>query len=123
MTGDNTLITSHGINRRDFMKLCAALAATMGLSSKAAAEMAESVSNPQRPPVIWIGAQECTGCTESLLRATHPTVENLVLETISLEYHEVLSAAFSVTRSKKTNITLWRSIKGNMFWWWMVLSH
>ncbi|EKN6012997.1 hydrogenase 2 small subunit, partial [Yersinia enterocolitica] len=46
MTGDNTLITSHGINRRDFMKLCAALAATMGLSSKAAAEMAESVSNP-----------------------------------------------------------------------------
>lgn len=76
------------------MKLCAALAATMGLSSKAAAEMAESVTNPQRPPVIWIGAQECTGCTESLLRATHPTVENLVLETISLEYHEVLSAAF-----------------------------
>lgn len=40
MTGDNTLIHSHGINRRDFMKLCAALAATMGLSSKAAAEMA-----------------------------------------------------------------------------------
>ena len=94
MTGDNTLIHSHGINRRDFMKLCAALAATMGLSSKAAAEMAESVTNPQRPPVIWTGAQECTGCTESLLRATHPTVENLVLETISLEYHEVLSAAF-----------------------------
>lgn len=56
MTGDNTLIHSHGINRRDFMKLCAALAATMGLSSKAAAEMAESVTNPQRPPVIWIGA-------------------------------------------------------------------
>lgn len=45
MTGDNTLIHSHGINRRDFMKLCAALAATMGLSSKAAAEMAESVTN------------------------------------------------------------------------------
>ena len=39
-------------------------------------------------------AQECTGCTESLLRATHPTVENLVLEMISLEYHETLSAAF-----------------------------
>lgn len=115
MTGDNSLINSNGINRRDFMKLCAALAATMGLSSKAAAEMAESVSRPQRPPVIWIGAQECTGCTESLLRATHPTVENLVLETISLEYHEVLSAAFG-HGSKRINITLWRSTKGNMFW-------
>ncbi|XPE51277.1 hydrogenase small subunit [Shigella flexneri] len=86
----DTLIHSHGINRRDFMKLCAALAATMGLSSKAAAEMAESVTNPQRPPVIRIGAQECTGCTESLLRATHPTIENLMLDTISLEYDEVL---------------------------------
>ncbi len=45
-------------------------------------------------PVIWIGAQECTGCTESLLCSTHPTLENLILDTISLEYHEVLSAAF-----------------------------
>ena len=30
------------------------------------------MTSPERPPVIWIGAQECTGCTESLLRATHP---------------------------------------------------
>lgn len=82
------------VSRRDFMKLCTALAATMGLNSKASADMTNALTNPQRPPVIWIGAQECTGCTESLLRATHPTIENLVLDVISLEYHEVLSAAF-----------------------------
>lgn len=82
------------INRRDFLKLCTALTATMGLAPHAVADIATSVSSPQRPPVIWIGAQECTGCTESLLRATHPTVENLLLNMISLEYHEVLSAAF-----------------------------
>ena len=82
------------VSRRDFMKLCTALAATMGLSSKAGAEMTNALTAPARPPVLWIGAQECTGCTESLLRATHPTVENLVLEMISLEYHETLSAAF-----------------------------
>ena len=82
------------VSRRDFMKLCSALAATMGLSSKAGAQMSEALTSPSRPPVVWIGAQECTGCTESLLRATHPTVENLVLDVISLEYHEVLSAAF-----------------------------
>ena len=88
------MLSQHGVNRRDFMKLCAALAATMGLSSKAAAEIANTVGSPQRPPVIWIGAQECTGCTESLLRSTHPTLENLLLSVISMEYHEVLSAAF-----------------------------
>ncbi|WP_409310978.1 hydrogenase 2 small subunit [Pectobacterium sp. B1J-3] len=94
MSGENLMLSHHGVNRRDFMKLCAALAASMGLADTAVAEMAKSISSPQRPPVIWIGAQECTGCTESLLRATHPTIENLLLNTISLEYHEVLSAAF-----------------------------
>ena len=76
------------------MKLCAGMAATLGLSQHAVAKMATALTSPERPPVIWIGAQECTGCTESLLRATHPTIENLILNTISLEYHEVLSAAF-----------------------------
>ncbi|TQI80096.1 hydrogenase small subunit [Serratia fonticola] len=94
MIRENQTFFRDGVNRRDFMKLCAALAATMGLSSKAAAEIADSVASPQRPPVIWIGAQECTGCTESLLRATHPTIENLLLDVVSMEYHEVLSAAF-----------------------------
>lgn len=94
MAAQNADLTPHGINRRDFMKLCTALAATLGLSGKAVAGMATALTQPQRPPVVWIGAQECTGCTESLLRATHPTLENLLLETISLEYHEVLSAAF-----------------------------
>lgn len=93
MVEDNFL-SAHGINRRDFMKLCAGMAATLGLSQHAVAKMATALTSPKRPPVIWIGAQECTGCTESLLRATHPTIENLILNTISLEYHEVLSAAF-----------------------------
>jgi hydrogenase small subunit len=94
MLENNSLLSQQKVNRRDFMKLCTALAATMGLSGNAAAEMIKSVGSPLRPPVIWIGAQECTGCTESLLRATHPTLENLLLNVISLEYHEVLSAAF-----------------------------
>jgi hydrogenase small subunit len=46
-----------------------------------------------RPSVIWLHFQECTGCTESLLRATHPTVEGLILDLISLDYSETLLAA------------------------------
>lgn len=83
----------NGVDRRSFMKLCSAMAATMGLSSAAAAQMQSAITSPQRPVAIWLGAQECTGCTESLLRATHPTIENLILDVISLEFHEVLSAA------------------------------
>ncbi len=80
----------NGISRRDFMKFCTGIAATMGLSATAGIRLAEAASDPQRPPVIWLSAQECTGCTESLLRSTHPTLEQLILDAISLDYHETL---------------------------------
>jgi hydrogenase small subunit len=43
--------------------------------------------------VIWLSFQECTGCTESLTRSFSPTVENLILDVISLDYHHTLQAA------------------------------
>ncbi len=81
------------MSRREFLQFCATLAATMGLPSGAEAAVAEAVEKAQRPPVIWLHFQECTGCSESLLRAEHPTLESLILDTISLEYHETLMAA------------------------------
>jgi len=93
LTGlDNEDTNLGGVTRREFMKFCAGIAATMGLSSAMSIKIAEAATSPQRPPVIWISAQECTGCTESLLRSTHPTLEQLILETISLDYHETLNA-------------------------------
>jgi hydrogenase small subunit len=51
------------------------------------------LTEARRPSVIWLHFQECTGCTESLLRAEHPTLEKLILDVISLDYHETLMAA------------------------------
>ncbi|MBM4189566.1 MAG: hydrogenase small subunit [Betaproteobacteria bacterium] len=82
-----------GISRRDFLGLCAALATTMGLPAGAEAAIIKAVAAKQRPSVIWLHFQECTGCTESLLRAEHPTLEKLILDIISLDYHETLFAA------------------------------
>lgn len=92
---DIALVESRfGLPRREFMKFCAAMAATLGLPSGADAQMAAAMANPaKRPPVIWLHFQECTGCTESLLRAEHPTLEKLILDIISLDYHESLFAA------------------------------
>jgi len=80
-----------GVSRRDFMKYCTIMAASMGLPLSAGAKIAEAVVSPKRPPVIWLSAQDCTGCTEALLRSTHPTLEHLILDLISLDYHETLS--------------------------------
>lgn len=90
---DSVDIESHldGVSRREFMKFCAGVAATLGLPTVMSVRIAEAATNPQRPPVIWLSGQECTGCTESLLRATHPTLEQLILDMISLDYHETLN--------------------------------
>ena len=47
----------------------------------------------KKPSVIWLHFQECTGCTESLLRTSHPDVAELILDLVSLDYHETLMAA------------------------------
>lgn len=81
-----------GVSRRDFLKFCTGIAVIAGLPIGMGAKIAEAAMNPKRPPVIWLSAQECTGCTESLLRTNHPTIEKLILELISLDYHETLNA-------------------------------
>jgi hydrogenase small subunit len=83
----------NSVSRRSFLKFCSGVAVTIGLSPSAGAQIAQAVMNPKRTPVIWLSAQECTGCTESLLRPTHPTFEKLILDLISLDYHETVFAA------------------------------
>ena len=80
-----------GLSRRGFIKVCAAAAAYMGLPVGMGEQVAEAALALKRPPVIWLSAQECTGCGETLLRATHPTLEHLILDLISLEYYETLN--------------------------------
>jgi hydrogenase small subunit len=82
-----------GMPRREFLKLCGILAGAMGLPYGMASRIAAAVASPARPPVIWLHFQECTGCTESLLRSTHPKLDTLLLDLISLDYHETLCAA------------------------------
>lgn len=83
----------NNVSRRSFLKFCGVMAVSMGLPVSMGPRIAQAVTNPKRrPPVIWLHGQECTGCTESLLRPSHPTFEHLILDLISLDYHETLSA-------------------------------
>jgi [NiFe] hydrogenase small subunit len=87
-------LSEKGVSRRDFMKYCGMLTATMGLSASFIPKVAEVYAAPrQRPPVVWLQFGECTGCSEALLRTMYPWLDELVLEIISLEYHETVMAA------------------------------
>ena len=100
-TGEKLTIGEHlrnsGVSRRNFLQLCSTLmvAAPVGLSltSKSLAQVAKAISKTRRPSVIWLHFQDCTGCTETLLRTSAPDVAHLILDVISLDYHETLMAA------------------------------
>jgi len=82
-----------GVSRREFLRTCAIAAAAVGLPGWTVAEIAEAAAAGGRPPVVWLHFQECTGCSETLLRASHPAVSELILDLVSLDYHETLFAA------------------------------
>ena len=82
-----------GVSRRDFLRFCASMAAVLALPTTAAAAIAEAIETSSRPVLVWLEFQDCAGNTESFLRASHPTVGDLILDSISLNYHETLMAA------------------------------
>jgi len=87
-------LEAKGISRRDFMKFCGLVTATLGLSSSFIPKVAEVFAQPkQRPPVVWLHFAECTGCSEALLRSMYPWIDELVLDVLSVEYHETIMAA------------------------------
>src|SRR5262249_38297633 len=86
-------VSTTGVSRRDFVRLCTMAAAAVGLGPAAAERFVEAAGRGERPSVIWLQFQQCTGCTESLLRTSHPAIDDLILDLISLDYHETLFAA------------------------------
>ncbi|MEZ4585678.1 MAG: hydrogenase small subunit [Gemmatimonadales bacterium] len=86
-------LDERGISRREFLEFCGSLAVVLGLGREAAPRVAAALQEAKRPSVVWIQLQECTGCVESVLRTAEPTIGNLVLDLISLDYSHTLMAA------------------------------
>ncbi|MBV8543274.1 MAG: hydrogenase small subunit [Acidobacteria bacterium] len=87
-----------GSSRRDFITLCGKLmvAAPFGLAITnfvSPEAVAGVVGKARRPSVIWLHMQDCTGCTETLLRTSEPDLAALIFDVISLDYHETVMAA------------------------------
>lgn len=110
--GEETIyeyLRSRGVSRRDFLKYCGILGGAMGLSATAPVLgglptglvrgpslgdiVAQALETKPRLPIIWLEFQDCAGCTEALTRSQSPTLVDLVLNEISIDYHETLFAA------------------------------
>jgi len=82
-----------GISRREFLGFCGSMAAVLGLPDTASRAIAQAIEHEPKPILVWLEFQDCAGNTESFLRASHPTVADLILDSISLNYHETIMAA------------------------------
>ena len=75
------------------MGFCSAMAAVLALPRAAAARIAAEIQKTEKPVLVWLEFQDCAGNTESFLRASRPTVAEIVLDTLSVDYHETIMAA------------------------------
>ena len=82
-----------GISRRSFLKFCSLTAASLGLGPSFNATIAHAMENKPRIPVLWLHGLECTCCSESFIRSSHPIAQDIVLNMISLDYDDTLQAA------------------------------
>ena len=86
-------LSEAGFSRRDFMKWAGTMTAFMALPASFAPVVARAAELADRAPVVWLHMAECTGCSESLLRSDTPTIDSLIFDHISLEYHETVMVA------------------------------
>jgi hydrogenase small subunit len=86
------LLARRGISRRALLRYATTMASLLALPPGLGAQLAEGLARARRQAVIWLSFQECTGCTESLTRSFSPTLEDLIFDFISLDYHHTLQA-------------------------------
>ncbi len=85
-------LAEKGVTRRDFVKFCSMMAGVLVLPTRYVEWVVESLATVPRPPLVWLEFQDCAGCSESFLRASRPSVADIVLDTLSVNYHETIMA-------------------------------
>jgi hydrogenase small subunit len=85
------------VSRRDFLKYCVGSAAALGLETSIIGSLEKALATGGGPPIVWLSAANCTGCTVSLANlvgSSAPTnVADLLINTINLAYHTTLMGA------------------------------
>ncbi|MBN9643989.1 hydrogenase small subunit [Corynebacterium mendelii] len=97
-----------GFSRRDFLKMCSSMAAVYavgtplagGAFSARAQDLEQKLGDVKKPNVAWLQLMECTGCMESTIRSGGTTIEECVLDLLSVNYNELLMAASGTAADK-----------------------
>ncbi|MEG6548759.1 NiFeSe hydrogenase small subunit [Desulfocurvibacter africanus] len=100
------------LDRRDFLKLCTGTVAGLGVSQMVHPAIVRALEKATsgKAPVFWLQGCGCTGCSVSILNSVHPTIADVLLKVISMDFHPTLMGAegemamehmFEVAKAKK----------------------
>ncbi len=112
-----------GVSRRSFLQLCSAIMVTapMGMALTEGPASCKSPRRSGRP-----GGHRSSGCIFRIAPAAprrccalrRPDVADLILNVISLDYHETLMAASGRTGRSRAASARWKRTPESTCWWW-----
>jgi len=78
--------------KNEYNKWISMMTASLRLHPHYESTLQKAVKNLNKIPIIWLELSDCTGNSESFIKSSHPTIEDLILDFVSLDYHELLMA-------------------------------
>ncbi len=67
--------------------------ANMQLHPKFEEVVQKGVKTLNKIPIIWLELADCSGNSEAFIKSANPSIEDLIFDYISLDYHELLMSA------------------------------
>ena len=95
-----------GVSRRAFLQFCTSVTVAMAMPLRYTTRVAAALESMTRPALVWLEFQDCAGNTESALRASHPSVGDVILDLISWNYHETIMAPSGAMAEKSLQDTI-----------------
>jgi len=82
-------------DRETFNRWISMVTASMQLHPSFERHVQNAVTVLNKIPIIWLELSDCSGNSEAFIKSTNPSIEDLIFNYISLDYHELIMSASS----------------------------
>jgi quinone-reactive Ni/Fe-hydrogenase small subunit len=89
----SSAIDAYEISEKEVNHWISMVTATMQLHPEFEGVVKEGISTLNKVPIIWLELADCSGNSEAFIKSSHPGIEDLIFDYISLDYHELLMSA------------------------------
>lgn len=97
LTKDNfdNALKSMDIATKELNSWISMITASMQLHPSFEDSVGTALMSLNRIPILWLELSDCSGNSEAFIKSTNPSIEDLIFDYISLDYHELLMSASS----------------------------